>query len=431
MQLIDIDEFPNYCQEANSREMIREAVNAYKAGAYRATITYTWLGVILNITAKIEQLSILGDPEAIKLKQSIDKIKKDNNISAMLKFERSILEDVSSKFELFDNIVLVDLKRIQEDRNRCVHPLLHSDDIPFNPTAELAKTHLKTAIIKLLSEDNVFGKFALDKLVELINSNVFPIHTRQIERVLDGSYLARPKTSLINNTLTVMIKELLKEDLDFRKEAIRKGVIKYLLTKHRSASEKHIVNKFPDLCNFVSEKELGKLEQLLNLDMVFWDSVPSGKKILVKKFVRSLPESQFPNIESWLGIESLKEEAKSRISTSQRSEIINFVNESFLPIIPDEIYERAVFLYLRSSTFDEANKMASTIATLIKFEFDSEKAENLIQGIGQNSQVLESWQLPTVISSIKQSGVIESVRLNELFNNNNLTSFIETDDSQE
>ena len=68
---------------------------------------------------------------------------------------------------------------------------------------------------------------------------------------------------------------------------------------------------------------------------------------------------------------------------------------------------------------------------LIKFEFDSEKAENLIQGIGQNSQVLESWQLPTVISSIKQSGVIESVRLNELFNNNNLTSFIETDDSQE
>ena len=170
--LTDIDELALRCTDNNSKIFIEEAVRAYKAGAYRACINNTWLAIVMNITFKIEQLALMNDAEAVKQKENLDKIKETNNISGMLNFEREILKTAKEKFELFDDIVLIDLQRIQEDRNRCSHPLLNIDNEPFIPTAELARHHLYLAVDKVISEGNVFGKAALDKILQLINMQI-------------------------------------------------------------------------------------------------------------------------------------------------------------------------------------------------------------------------------------------------------------------
>ena len=200
--LIDIDELVIKCSDNNSKLFIEEAVKSYKAGAYRACINNTWLALVMNITFKIEQLALMNDAEAVKQKEILDKIKERNNISEMLNFERDILKTAREKFEFFDEITLIDLKRIQEDRNRCSHPLLNIDNEPFIPTAELARHHLYLAVEKVISEGNVFGKAALDKILQLINNPIFPLRYEDASIVLQKSYLSSPKKSLIVNLIT-------------------------------------------------------------------------------------------------------------------------------------------------------------------------------------------------------------------------------------
>ena len=49
MKLNSIDDLVYQCSDKKSRIFIKEAVNAYKAGAYRSTITYTWIAIFFNI----------------------------------------------------------------------------------------------------------------------------------------------------------------------------------------------------------------------------------------------------------------------------------------------------------------------------------------------------------------------------------------------
>ncbi len=422
MKNIDIDDYPNYCIDPVAREFIYEAVNAYKAGAYRATITYTWIAIVLNLNTKIDQLAIIGDKEAIVLKENIDKIRQRNDIPAMLLFEREILRTVKDKFELFDGIVYLDLCRIQEDRNRCSHPLLHFDDKPYSPTPEQAKNHLKIAISKLLSEENVFGKSSLDKILELINSDVFPLKTDDIERVLDGSYLSRPKSTLIRNLLIVLIKDFLRKNMDYREKSIKKNVIRYLIKKQRSTVEKNLLDKLNDLCNYNDQNELSKMSDVLTIDNLIWENIAEDKRILIREFVKSFPTIYFEYINNWLELDYLKEETKFRIKNASREDIIR-VHSSFF-MIPDEICNRMLTLYLESPNFETANSFAHVISSSI-LDIGKERISKLLKGINENGQISSSWELKTVINSIKKSNFFKIDELNEMLKDNNLSEYIE------
>ena len=167
---MNIEDYTNGITNDNVKEHIEEAIKSYNSGSYRASITYIWLAVIMDINQKVEQLAILGEKEAKIIVQKIEKIRKENNIQEMLAFEREILKTAKDTFSLFDDIVFVDLKRIQEDRNRSVHPLLSYEGTLYKPTAEQARTHIINAYNKLLNEPNVYGKSAINGLFELIYS---------------------------------------------------------------------------------------------------------------------------------------------------------------------------------------------------------------------------------------------------------------------
>jgi hypothetical protein len=215
---MNIESFTSNINNSNVKEYLEEAINSYNSGSYRASITYTWLAIFMDINQKIDQLAILGEKEAINIVQNIEQIRKDNNISEMLIFERGILDIAKNKFSLFDDITMVDLSRIQEDRNRSVHPLLSYEGTLYKPTAEQARTHIINAYNKILNEPNVYGKSSIDRLFELIYSPIFPIDYTKVKIVLNSSYLKSPKESLLKNFIISLLKQYFKEDLDSRQK---------------------------------------------------------------------------------------------------------------------------------------------------------------------------------------------------------------------
>lgn len=424
--MIDINELPLKCKDLNSKLFIEEAVNSYKAGAYRSCINNTWLAIVMNITYKIEQLALMSDPEALVQKQRLDKIKSTNDIAGMLTFEREVLKLVKDKFELFDDIVLIDLTRIQEDRNRCSHPLLHANDEPYLPSADQARHHLSIAVEKLLAEGNVFGKAAISKIFDLINSPIFPVSYVEAEKILNNSYLSSPKKKLVENVLKIIFKEILNDELDYRQLTIRKNTIQFIISKFRMIFEETLQSSLNTIIDITKSDQLIRLKHLLSIDNLIWSSISEDKQVLIRNYVKQLPDDDFENIEQWLSLSFLNDEACYRIKQSTRSELSSL---SFF-ISPFEIRKQIYKLYLESGSFNQANGFAETLIQVID---DSSKEElvNLIENIKDNSQVSNSNQLPSVIWKIKKAKKFTKDELNQLFEEHDLRKYVDKEEDQD
>jgi|LQAB01.1.fsa_nt_gi hypothetical protein len=172
-QLSDLEELILRCRSDNARGHIREAVLAYKAGAYRASIVSAWTAIVFDFIDKIRELTISGSAEARNWLANYEKFQaefdKGNKcaIKQLLALENDVLFSARDKFSLISNNEFIDLERLKEDRNRCAHPTFQRIETPYYPTAEQARYHIKNSVLHVLSQPPVQGKYALENLSNL------------------------------------------------------------------------------------------------------------------------------------------------------------------------------------------------------------------------------------------------------------------------
>jgi hypothetical protein len=63
-QLSDLDELVLLCRSDGAKMHIQEAILAYKAGAFRASIVSTWIAVVFDFVDKIRELALAGSKNA-------------------------------------------------------------------------------------------------------------------------------------------------------------------------------------------------------------------------------------------------------------------------------------------------------------------------------------------------------------------------------
>jgi hypothetical protein len=176
----DLDEMLLRCRPGIAKAYAEEAVGTYRAAAYRACIITTWIAVSFDLIDKIRELALFGSNEAKQQIASFDLWQEEiacGNLATLqkaLNFERDLLGYVRDKFELIDGQQYIDLKRLQDDRNRCAHPTLQREGAPYQPTGEMARAHLCNAIIHLLQQPPVQGRSALAEVRKLVSSAYFP-----------------------------------------------------------------------------------------------------------------------------------------------------------------------------------------------------------------------------------------------------------------
>src|SRR5260221_10935055 len=147
---VDLEELVQRCRSKNARTYIKEAVDAYRIGAYRACIIITWIALVYDFIDKLRELAFTGDSIAQNRIKNFDEIQKNRNTEAALAFEREVLALAKDDFELITAQEYADLQRLFEDRNRCSHPNLSRENDPYSPPPELARLHLRNAIEHLL-----------------------------------------------------------------------------------------------------------------------------------------------------------------------------------------------------------------------------------------------------------------------------------------
>lgn len=421
--LSDLDELVLKCRDEKAKGYIKESVSCYKAGAFRSAIVSTWIAVIFDIVDKLRDLSLTGDKEAEKQLEEFEKARKEGDIAKSLKFERDILIIARDKLELISHLEFIDLNRLQEDRNRCAHPSMTSDSDIFNPSAELARVHIRSAVEYLLQYPPAQGKLALDVLIKEINSEYFPIDKDKALTALKSSPLNKGRESLVRNLIIILLKKLLDDSKDWKFKRRIIAALNAIEEINGTIYYATINAKLSGLIKILTDTEFNRVFFILKGLKGCWEFLDSDVRHKLEAFVEDLPSDDIDELEFLLADKNLVSYAKKRLNKTTRKELKN----SLFFDLPVLIGHHIVKLYVISSSYEQANSFASTIK-MYASEFSKDQIEKIIKACGENNEIKNSFEISSVISAMRKNKHITEIEINNWLTEVDLLEYITTSD---
>ena len=388
-QLSDLDELVLRCRSEGAKGHIREAVLAYKAGAYRASIVATWTALVFDFIDKVRELSIAGSAEARtwlteyeKFQAEFDQGNKDV-VRHLLKFENDVLLTARDKFLLLSHSEFIDLERLKDDRNRCAHPSFQRIETPYYPSAEQTRYHIKNAVLYMLAAPPVQGRHALENLKLLVDSEYFPSITDEAVLQLSASDLSRPSDSL----LTAFIDYLFFSTIDKNHKLFRKlraaAAINACITLFHETTiirlSKHI-NKFIFQLNDNDFPDLYAL--ICHIDGIY-SVLSDASKNKLKTVTKKCGKSVFLDIAGFaLKIDELAQISEARIKRLNQGDIKEIKGfHRYKPCV-----DRAIDLFVNARTWSDTYDVYND---LIKYTIQTVKHEHVakvIRALGDCSE---------------------------------------------
>lgn len=396
--LSDLDELVLKCRDQKAKSYIREAVACYKAGAFRSAIVSTWIAVSFDILDKLKELSLAGDKEAERQIESFDKARRIGDVANSLKFEREILVVCRDKLELMSHVEFIDLNRLQEDRNRCAHPSMASDGEVFNPSAELARMHIRSAVEHLLQYPPAQGKYALDSLTSEVESEYFPTDVKKAVVAFESSPLNKARDSLIRNFTIVLLKKLINDAKDYKEIYRISTALNAIEVIHRELYRKILTEKLSSIVRSLAVEKLDRVIPLIRHVEDSWSYLEADIRQKIQTYVENLPKEEIENIYIFLSIQGLKSFAEKRLKKATRTEL----DEAIFFVIPLQVSDRIIELYSESRNFDQANNFASTVIRYAT-DYSKEQIQKIISVCGDNDQIKHSFDVGSVINSIRKN----------------------------
>lgn len=424
--LSDLDELVLKCRDLKAKNYIKEAVACYKAGAFRSAIVSTWIAVSFDIIDKLKELSLAGDKEAEKQIDHFDKARRIGDISTSLKFERDILSVCRDKLELISPVEFIDLDRLQEDRNRCAHPSMTSDGEVFNPSAELARMHIRSAVEHLLQFPPAQGKYALDSLTAEVESEYFPTDLKKAIIAFENSPLKKARNSLVKNFTIILLKKLINEEQDDYKEIYKiSTALNAVESLHRDTFSETLEEKLSTIIRALEEQSLDRVIPLISNVKDSWTYFDQDVKQKIEAYVENLPKEQFDNLEIIISVKDLVAPAERRIRRATRSEL----DKPLFFIVPPQISERIIELYAESRSFDQANSFASTVIRYAG-DYTRDQIRKIIVACGENDQIEYSFEVGTVISALRKNKSVDDDEIDEWLREADLNKFAKVEDEE-
>ncbi|MCC4272079.1 hypothetical protein LL254_15315 [Marinobacter nauticus] len=421
--LSDLDELVLKCRDQKAKNYIREAVACYKAGAFRSAIVSTWIAVSFDILDKLKELSLSGDKEAEKQIEAFDKARRIGDIANSLKFERDILTVCRDKLELISPVEFIDLDRVQEDRNRCAHPSMTADGEVFNPSAELARMHIRSAVEHLLQYPPAQGKYALDSLISEVDSEYFPTDIKKAVVAFESSPLKKARDSLVRNFTVVLLKKLINDSKDYKEIYRLSTALNAVGVIHRDTYRNTLSEKLSHVVRALEAEKLDRIIPLISNVEDSWHHLQADVRQKFQAYVENLPKDKFEDIDVFLSIADLQKFAEKRLRKATRAEL----DEPLFFIVPSQVSDRIIELYSESRSFEQANNFASTVIRY-SADYSKEQIQRIITACGENDQIEHSFEIGSVINALRKNKNVTDEIIDEWLQEADLTKFTKVED---
>ncbi len=413
--LEDLDELTLRCRDKKARQYIAEAVASYRAGAFRSAIVAAWIAVCFDVIEKFRELALAGDKEAEKQAQDIEVTRRTGDLTKALKFEKELLKLAKEKFELISPLEFIDLERLQADRNRCAHPSLTAEDQAYVPSAELARLHIHSAVTHLLQHPPVQGKYALDRLLKEIDSEYFPSTAKEARLAFSSGPLRRPRESLVRNLVLVLTKALLSDKPERKRRNRIASALQAIQQLHPEPYSRVLSEKLSAMVRAISDIDLLVATFFLKSVPDSWQFLEADLQLRLKNYVANLPGDDLDEIDFLLGYVPLQIQARHRVAIATKQELSSVIYFD----MPNEVADRFISLYLEAKSFDEANDLAKELF-FYTGDFKPDHVRRILAGAAKNAQVTGSFQIGSLINSLRARKTLPADEFEKLLNDNGL-----------
>jgi hypothetical protein len=393
---------PSRCRDPNARRLLREAVGCYQAGAHRAAVVSTWIAVVYDLFGKLRELAQAGDANAIAKVAEIEKAVDTHNVCLAQSIESTILTIAKGEFELVSSNEHDDLLRLYEDRHRCAHPSLNRAEEIYSPPPELVRLHLRNAVVHLLSHPPVQGRAALARLQQEVDSDFFPKTSSEAEAYFRGGIFARMKDSLLRGFCGATISSCLTDETLALKlfnrrvralmalRSIQPGVVNSVLSAKLSPAARRASD--------------AGFERVLLFVATVADSfafLDSDVKLRAETFVKHADVNSSPVFfRSALRVAELADAGRERLNEVSGPGISQLLRLEKRP----EFLDRAVELYVGSSSWNMSNTLALTVILPNAEALSEGHIRRILDAFAVNLELYESAQRAEVLRALNKTG---------------------------
>ncbi|ALL65772.1 hypothetical protein K788_0006451 [Paraburkholderia caribensis MBA4] len=414
--LVDLDELVAECPDPRSRKYIREAVQCYKAGAYRSSVVATWIAVAFDLVDKIREVGATGDRAAQEAIEKFDQARERHDVTVALAFEKNLLELARDKFEFISQIEFIDLSRLVDDRNRCAHPSHVSATEVFEASPELARLHIVNATRYVLSKPPAQGKAALDRVLADLDSRFFPSKPEDVKVFLESGPLAKPRESLLRNYLNVLIKDLIKlHDISYERSSRSQNALFVLQEMHPEPWKRLM----PEILRSViatlqDDRQLMHATRFLGRESgaPVWAYLGEADRLRFIAFVQNYPGDSIDDLEWLLSHDlPLQEAAIDRISHASEADIMGGM--WFFSATP--VLDRMLAFYRWKQNFADANEFAKRLRVHLMDSSDPDRhLRALIDAAARNNQISGSNQFPSLLREFVEKKDLDKPAVDQL-----------------
>lgn len=358
MSLGDLEELVLSCRNEEGRKYIAEAVACYKAGAYRTCIVSSWIAVVYDLLAKIRELALSGDLAAQTIVDDLSKWQPGisrGDLSAIkksLELERNIVNIANDQFGFFEGMQLTDLERLHADRNRCAHPTYQGTEQPYEPSAELARTHLVHAVRHVLSQAPVQGKAAAAQIIRIVESSFFPLDVEKAKVQFRSAGLDRARDSLIRAIVDQLVFGYLEGRPTLKGRPQTACAIRAIVEVYPTICEPRVRKALNLICRRVIDTELVYFIVLQKSYSQMWSLLEADNRTRLTEVVRQCTDdiAQYA-IPICVEISELEPACSERLSRLGPKELGVVAQQSKHPAV----IKAAIDLYCSSKNWDTAN----------------------------------------------------------------------------
>ncbi|MBX6030771.1 hypothetical protein ISE67_08730 [Pseudomonas aeruginosa] len=398
--LTDIDSLALAVRDPESKRLIHEAISAYRGGALRSAIVATWIAVSYDIIVKAKELASHGDSAAARFVQEIDQAVQDQDVRKMQTVESNLMTTAKSTLQLFATHESEDLERLQRDRNLCAHPAFSTDDVLFQPTPELVRTHITHALKHLLINAPLQGKSAIERFHADLLSPSFPVDENGIATFIRAKYLDRAKDVMVAN----LIKSLLaapfggesNQYIGRRHQLARilREIAKAKAAIYDTTARDHVARKF----EAIPDELVLSISAFVEGDTRVWEWMSEPARIRYRQLLQTADADTLKQHSAFdaFAIPELAEILLSRFDDFNQRTQISIISEH----PRQEFVAKALEIYGTARSFRAAEELGRGLIVRLAAHFKAEDIRELLAAVMANDQVSNAGGTPDILVAV-------------------------------
>jgi len=427
--LADLDELVLKCRTERSHALIEEAVASYRAGAYRASIVSSWIAVQFDLIDKFRELALQGDAQAklviSEFDKFLDQLDQGNHqaIGKALEFERNILSTARDKFQLLDAQQFTDMRRLQNDRNRCAHPTYQRGDSAYQPSAELARTHLRNSVLDVLSQPPVQGRSAIDAVIAQVTSAYFPKKGGDVQALLKSGPLGRPNPVLINGAIDTLFWGLFLNGSPLKNNAAAVKALAAVISMHREIAEPRLRSQSAKFSVKMSDQEIPIFIILACEVPEAFYGCGAPQKDTLHRFIREAPVEK---IHKLIGLtvrtDIFSASSLERVSASDLTDLSKMI----LAGLRKEALPRAIDIFATAGAWATANSAADLLVIPLIEHISVADIQAIVRSPRERgSDLRSSGGLARFIRAVRDHNIMQAADLDKLLHDENMSYLVE------